>query len=193
MRTNRLLALASVARRPAWCVALSLTAALPLVGCPGSLDNPGQYSEGVGDGSAGTLGSGGGDGSGGSGGGMVQCNIPVADVPEQLIRVKCATSVCHDATTPAGELDMISPGLESRLLGVDSTCPGEVLVDTMNPENSFLLEKVSTEMPSCGGSRMPLGSSLPPEEIACVRDWINLIVGGGGQTDAATDSAGNTD
>ena len=193
MRTNRLLALASVARRPAWCVALSVTAALPLVGCPGSLDNSGQYSEGVGDGSAGASGTGGGDGSGGSGGGMVQCNIPVADVPEQLIRVKCATSSCHDASNPAGELDMISPGLEGRLLDQPSTCSGEVLVDTANPENSFLLEKVSSMNPACGTERMPLGGALPPEEIACVRDWINMIAGGGGQTDAATDSAGNTD
>jgi hypothetical protein len=193
MRTHRLFALASVTRRWAWCVALSVIAGASLAGCPGSLDNPGQYSEGVGDGSLGAAGSGGGDGSGGSGGGTVQCNIPVADVPEQLIRVKCATSSCHDASNPAGELDMISPGLEGRLLDQDATCPAEVLVDTMNPENSFLLDKVASAAPRCGGERMPLGGMLPPEEIACIREWINLIVGGGGQTDAATDSAGNAD
>jgi hypothetical protein len=190
MRTHRLLALASVTRRFSRCVALSVIAGASLAGCPGSLDNPGQYSEGVGDGSAGTGGSG--DGSGGSGGGTAQCNIAAADVPEQLIRMKCATSSCHDASNPAGELDLFSAGVEGRLLDQDSTCPGEVLVDTTNPENSFLLEKVNSATPACGGERMPLGSSLPPEEIACVRDWINLMVGGG-QTDAATDSAGNAD
>jgi hypothetical protein len=189
MRTNRHLVLAT-ARRSAWCVALSVSAALPLVGCPGSLDNPGQYSEGVGDGSGGSSGS---SGSGGSGGGMVQCNIPVADVPEQLIRGSCATSSCHDASNPAGELDLSPAGIEERLIDKASTqCPAEVLVDSANPENSLMLEKVSSAMPGCG-DRMPFGGSLPPEEIACVREWINLITGGGGQTDAATDSAGNTD
>jgi len=192
MRTNRLLALASVARRSAWCVALSVIGGASLAGCPGTLDNPGQFSEGVGDGSSGASGSGGGDGSGGSGGSTVQCNIAVADVPEQLIHVKCATSSCHDASNPAGELDLISPGVEGRLLDqTSSQCPSETLVDTGDPASSFMLEKVSRQPDTCG-ERMPLGGTLPPEEIACVRAWIESIAGGG-QTDAATDSAGNAD
>jgi hypothetical protein len=192
MRTNRLLALASVARRSVGCVALSVIGGACLAGCPGTLDNPGQYSEGV-DGSSGASGSGGGDGSGGSGGSTVQCNIAAADVPEQLIRVKCATSSCHDVSNPAGELDLISPGVETRLRDQPSSqCPAETLVDTSDIANSFMLEKVSRQPDTCG-ERMPLGGTLPPEEIACVRAWIELIAGGGGQTDAATDSAGNAD
>lgn len=188
MRTQRLLAPASVARRAVWqLVAVSAIAGALLVGCPGSLDNPSQFSEGVGDGSAGT----GGGGSGGSGGSPVECDIPVAMVPEQLFTPTCATSSCHDTSMPAGELDLISPDLPSRLLDQPSSqCPVEILVDSATPENSLLLDKVTNAAPGCG-DRMPLGGSLPPEEIACVRAWIELITGGGGQPDAATDSAGD--
>ena len=190
MRKHRLLALAGVARRAAWSIALSASASAAVVGCPGTLENPSQYSEPVTDGSGGSAGA---AGSAGTGGGTAQCNIPIADVPEQLIRMKCATSSCHDASNPAGELDMISPDVASRLVDQPSSqCPAEVLVDRDTPDNSLLLDKVTSTLPRCG-DRMPLGGSLPAEEIACVRDWIDVLIGGGGQTDAATDSAGNPD
>ena len=182
MPTHRLLALASVARRAAWCTALSVIAVVSLTGCPGTLDNPSQFSEGVGDGSA---------GSGGSGGSTAQCDIAVESVPEQLFVPTCATSSCHDTSAPAGDLDLVSPDVASRLVDQPSSqCPVELLVNPTTPEDSLLFDKVSNAIPSCG-DRMPLGSSLPPEKIACVRAWIELVTGGGGQTDAATDSAGD--
>jgi hypothetical protein len=189
MRKNRLLAFASVARHAGWGVALAVIAGASVTGCPGTLDNPSQFSEPIGDGSSG---SGGTDGSGGSGG-AVQCAIAAASVPDQLFREKCATSACHDASNPAGGLDMVTAGLEGRLLDqMSSQCPGKILVDTTNPANSLMYEKVSRVPDDCG-ERMPFGGELTPAEIACVRDWIDLITGNGGQTDAATDSAGNSD
>lgn len=184
MGTHRLLALASVAPHTVWFLALSVIVAASLAGCPGTLDNPSQFSEGV-DGSADS------GGSGGSGGSAPQCDIPVASVPEQLFAPTCGTSSCHDASVPAGELDLVSPGVEGRLLDKPSSqCTTETLVDTTTPANSFLLEKVS-QVPDDCGDRMPLGGVLPPEKIACVRDWIDLVIGNGGPTDAATDSAGD--
>jgi hypothetical protein len=189
MRKNRLLAFASVARHAGWGVALAVIAGASVTGCPGTLDNPSQFSEPIGDGSSG---SGGTDGTGGTGGsgGAAQCAIAAADVPEQLFKEKCASSACHDASNPSQGLDMVSPGLEGRLLDQESpTCPGKIFVDSSNPANSLLLEKVS-QVPEDCGERMPFGGELTPAEIACVRDWIDLITGGG-QADAATDSAGN--
>ena len=49
-------------------------------------------------------------------------------------------------------------------------------MDPADPSKSFLLEKISSSTPECGGSRMPLsGVPLPPDVIACVEDWVAAV------------------
>jgi hypothetical protein len=171
----------SVARFTPWLQLLVLAVAgFCAVGCPGKLDNPGDFSNPLGDG-------GGSGGSGGSSG--VRCNIDPSQVPAQIFQPSCATSACHDASNPAGELDMVSPDLTSRLIDVPSSqCPQYNRIDRAAPESSLLIDKLVKAVPVCG-DRMPFGGTLPPDQIQCVRDWINLVLGGSGDasTDATTD------
>ena len=90
---------------------------------------------------------------------------------------KCGSAICHggQATSPAAHLDLTSPGVEHRLVGVASeSCPGELRIDPDAPDESFLLGKI-TEPPAACGDRMPIVGILSTNEIACIRAWIHGV------------------
>jgi hypothetical protein len=120
------------------------------------------------------------------------------DVPA-LFAQRCTSSGCHGTADMAGQLDLASPDLASRVNGVASVgdCSGRVLADPNDPDGSVLYFKLQPA-PSCG-SKMPLtGAPLPDKEIACVRSWIMGLTpggsgaggGGGGEGGAGTGGAG---
>ncbi|MCX4245304.1 nucleotide-binding protein [Paraliomyxa miuraensis] len=116
------------------------------------------------------------------------------DVP-QLFVEKCSTAACHEGSTPAADLDLVSPGLETRLVLKPATqCPG-VIADPSDPEGSVLVEKLQPD-PSCGVV-MPLGMEpLPEEDVACVIEWVSGLVpptGDGTSTSSDTDDGSTSD
>src|SRR5690349_5861778 len=72
-----------------------------------------------------------------------------------IFRNRCATSGCHDAATKKGGLDLVSSGLEQRLLGAMATGGGR-LIDPNDPEQSVLYTKLK--------SPPPFGLAMPPSE-----------------------------
>ena len=152
---------------------LLLLAAVALSGCPGTLDNPEDFREG---------------GSSGGGGSCPPGTNVETDILGKATGSGCATKICHDAQDPAGNLDLASPGLASRLLDQTSTstdCSGHVLVDSANPSQSLLLEKLATPAPC--GDPMPLTGSLTAQEKACITEHVNGLTGSGQPQDAGTD------
>jgi hypothetical protein len=98
------------------------------------------------------------------------------DVPRDILEPRCATSGCHDGSSSVAGLDLSGEDLALRLYDVESMgCAGERLIDAENPDESYLLERVS-DAPSCGGEAlpsMPLGEDpLTAEEQDCLREWI---------------------
>jgi hypothetical protein len=99
----------------------------------------------------------------------------------------------------AADLDLVSPCVADRLIGVASTCNGKLLVDPARPSSSFLLEKLETTKPECGGASMPFGALLPASNIACVTRWVNAVVhesqhgpaDAGGDATAPSDAGGD--
>jgi hypothetical protein len=125
---------------------LALTA-VALAGCPGKLRDPERFTDG----------------------GVSDGGDTCPDVPTEIFAMKCAGSVCHSGNTPAQNLDLVSPGVASRVVGKPAgECKGS-LADPMDPEASLLYIKIAGTM--CG-SRMPSGGTLTDSEIACVKDWI---------------------
>jgi Stigma-specific protein, Stig1 len=110
---------------------------------------------------------------------------------------RCGSSDCHDRDNPALALDLVSPGLEQRLIDVPSRgCRGERLVVAGQPAQSWLFAKVADAEPSCGGGfRMPVSAPYyNDEEIACLAAWIESLGpaatpsdGGAGVDAAGTD------
>lgn len=88
---------------------------------------------------------------------------------------------CHSGNTPLGELDLVSPGVEGRLVDEPSSaaeCASLKRVDSASPADSFLLEKLTSSDPACGDP-MPYGSTLAQEDIECFRAWVTELAGGG--------------
>jgi hypothetical protein len=140
-----------------------VTSLVLLTGCPGSLDaeqfggikRPGSDTQGA---------------------GADFCNAPTVHFAKS-----CGSALCHEGPAAEGGIDLISPGLEQRLLNKPAAVPGcedLLLIDPQNPQDSFLLEKVASVSPSCGYI-MPLGAFEADQElVACTSDWISAVVGG---------------
>ncbi len=98
---------------------------------------------------------------------------------EQMFVAKCGA--CHDADEPDAFLDLVSPGVANRVIGISSTtelCEGRALVETTEQPH-LLLDKIAGQ-PSCG-ARMPLGlQALSASDVECVRRWIDDTLASGG-------------
>lgn len=106
------------------------------------------------------------------------CPIRDFDARADLLVARCGGAGCHAGDTPASGLDLVSPGVATRLLGTPSTCQGLPLVDTSSPSVSILLDKVGP-VPRCGSS-MPLGQApLDATERGCLEAWVRDIARGG--------------
>lgn len=91
----------------------------------------------------------------------------------KLFERSCDGAACHGAQAPRANLDLVSPGLDQRLFHELGTadCDERKLVFPGRPEDSLIYIKVSESEPFCG-ARMPVGSALPAEDIACIRSYI---------------------
>lgn len=91
-----------------------------------------------------------------------------ADVPTTVLAPRCATAGCHAAINPAGSLDLTSPGLAARLVGV-SAKTGGLLVDLAAPEQSVMYTRVQPTAPG----RMPVsGDPLNDATVTCLLAWM---------------------
>jgi hypothetical protein len=135
--------------------------AFAVSGCVPSLDDPGRFD-------AATENAASDDGGG----------MPVAisdggvcpDMP-RLLATTCTGSLCHNPSDKAQGLDLQSPDVASRLLGVTATEGPGLLADPSAPSASILYLKVTAHPPF--GARMPLGQMpLPASTAECVLEWI---------------------
>jgi hypothetical protein len=86
-----------------------------------------------------------------------------------LLAQKCATAGCHSSTAPADGLDLSSPNVGARLVGVAAKSGG-LLVDPSAPTQSVMFQRIQ---PTAAG-RMPVsGDPLDDATIACFRTWIS--------------------
>ena len=96
-------------------------------------------------------------------------------VERTLLPTSCGAGGCHGASSPAGQLDLVSPGVAQRLLNVKSTCQDKPLVGA---GGSYLLEKLHPR-PGCG-TQMPLGGALTEAELGCLEQYVQGLQEGGG-------------
>jgi hypothetical protein len=97
------------------------------------------------------------------------------DVPSVILARRCANAGCHDADARAGGLDLVSPKLAQRLIGVPANGGAGALIDLRDPESSVLLTKLGDRPPF--GARMPSGRpAIDAASYACVHAWVYAFV-----------------
>lgn len=107
---------------------------------------------------------------------LVACKEPppLSQIEQQIFTRSCNFSSCHSASAAAGAggLNLESPSF-AKLVNVKSgVVSSKTRVVPFDPDQSYLMEKLTQTRPTAGG-RMPLVSDpLPDEEIEMIREWI---------------------
>ena len=153
----------------ATAVQLAVAAALCLLaGCPGELPNKAEfeaYAAAHGDAGAPDTNSQAGTSAGTAATGAC------GDVVARIFVPTCGGTGCHSATAPQQGLDLVSPGVAARVVGVSAKQCLQLLADPQNPEQSLMYQKLLPK-PACGAP-MPLARpALSSSDIACVLGWI---------------------
>jgi hypothetical protein len=155
-------------------------ATLPLGGTGGGSGTAGTGAGGTGTGTGGTgTGVGGAAGSAGTGGTGAQ---PSGNCPDDILVLfnrpgpagGCGGIGCH---IPGGTVpDLTSPGVETRLLNVLSSCNQRPFIGAAD---SFLEEKLVGTPPACG-LQMPfaMANALSAADEQCIIAWIDEVVAG---------------
>ncbi len=159
-----------------------------VAGCPGSLEGDAtQYLVDFDAGSGGGADAGGGAADGGGmtgtdgGGGMTgdfECSVdPAIDPLNDIFLAEgtggCQGDGCHSDGSAFGAYE----GDLSALVGTDTMFCNELpLIDADNPAESAIITKLGAE-PPCGAT-MPFNQDpLSADQIACVTEYIEFIVG----------------
>jgi mono/diheme cytochrome c family protein len=98
-------------------------------------------------------------------------------IQQQIFNQHCLSAGCHNATAQAGNLNLTAGVSYGDLVNVTpdnavAAANGLLRVEPFNPDNSFIIVKL-TGPPPGEGARMPQGMApLSPSDIAMIRDWI---------------------
>jgi hypothetical protein len=115
----------------------------------------------------------------------------------QRIRAGSAASckLCHTSRATAmgglqsSALDLESPNITPRLKDVPAKhldippfmpvmCPtGDLLIDSANPQNSWLLKKVKGQQGNCGTQMPQPPTGLRADELACIETYVFCVAG----------------
>jgi hypothetical protein len=155
-----------------------------MAGCPGSLDNKADFLDAGFTSASATTGTGSVD--------------PCGDVPVDILAAKCGGSGCHGTKNPQNGLDLESPDVATRVVGVAAKlCPG-TLAKPSDPTSSVIYTKLLST--NACGAQMPLARpALSQKEIDCIKTWIgnqgsgsSTGAGGGGGAGGAGATTGAT-
>jgi mono/diheme cytochrome c family protein len=171
--------------RPGPLARLALACVLGASGCAGAIDDPAPFFAARSDGgqisgpdaSWAAL-----DGAPAAAADGSPAGSPLLLLP--LVEERCAS--CHGAAG-AADLDLVSPGLRERLVGVAATTCDEKLLVGSASADGFFLEKLGAE-PACG-ARMPIGSAaFSARELEAVRQWLSGLIAAGQRSSSTADA-----
>lgn len=164
-------------------------------GCGGKL----QF---LGD-SKGTAGTGGtGVASGGANNASSGGEACLGTCVKQIFGSPAGCKLCHGAAAKlSGSLDFETPGIVARLKDVPaehagvapfSPCAtGNELIDSTDPEASWLLRKLRGEQGGCGDP-MPLSGMLSEPDLACMTSFVYCVADDGAGNDPVVPQGGTS-
>jgi hypothetical protein len=92
-----------------------------------------------------------------------------------LLAEKCGQ--CHGEKDRAKGLDLVTPGVAARVVGVKSACGDKLLLDGSGPTAAGqLLDKLRGPVAGCG-AQMPYGTPpLSMQERDCIAEWADQAI-----------------
>lgn len=81
---------------------------------------------------------------------------------------------CHKGRYPSGNLNLEPANVQAALDAPSRQAPPLKIIDTADPEASYLLKKVRREK-GISGKPMPPGKALAEKEVGLLRDWIQSL------------------
>lgn len=144
--------------------AFALAATVSLAACEGSLDAPERFRAPHTD--------------------VTATGPACPDIAAVFASSACAG--CHGASGPSAGLDLVSPGLGNRTVGV-SAVSGGTLVVAGDPDRSVLFRRLAG---SDVGPIMPPGAPLDATTLACARAFISGLASGAPTSSPASIDAG---
>lgn len=101
------------------------------------------------------------------------------DDPPAYVAATCGIPGCHVAGNLLNTVDLVSPGLSSRLVDQSTAmCPdGGVLIDSADRTQSLLLDKLNPT-PKCGEPMPFLRPPLSASDKACVAKFVDQMLTG---------------
>ncbi len=107
---------------------------------------------------------------------------------QQLFVDECV--VCHSSAAPLGDLDLETDPLAALVGVVSATDPSLQLVVAGNVAASFLERKLTGELTTDEGGKMPPGGTVDAATLAELRQWISD--GASGECDEVIDPGGES-
>ena len=101
-----------------------------------------------------------------------------AQIQDEILTPSCATRFCHSQQARSGGLVLEAGVAWDNLVGAEPTlaaarAAGWTRVTPFEPEQSFLLVKLTQPTSATYGARMPLvGAPLSDEQVALIQGWI---------------------
>lgn len=94
------------------------------------------------------------------------------DIPANVIEIFKKNCVgCHTGQRPPKGLSLISSKVADAINAPSTEKPALKLIDTANPEASYLLKKILGAS-DITGSRMPRGKHMAEADIETLKAWI---------------------
>jgi len=101
---------------------------------------------------------------------------PTFDVDIQpILTANCTASGCHAGAAPAGVPPLsLEDNAYANIVSVASSVDGVNLVEPGDPAMSYLMAKLEGTQADLGGGglSMPIGVSLPDDQLTLIREWI---------------------
>jgi hypothetical protein len=92
-----------------------------------------------------------------------------------ILAAKCGT--CHGEVSPTKGLDLVTPGVAKRLVGIQSTCYSRAFLDLKaGPVSGYFLDKLEGPVENCGEIMPFAAPPLSADEKSCLVEWAGRAV-----------------
>jgi hypothetical protein len=97
---------------------------------------------------------------------------PLSQIDQTIFQRSCEFSACHEGSGAQSGLNLQMMPYDQLVNVKAFEAPTRIRVIPGDPDNSYLMEKLSSATPMIGSRMPPNSDPLPDDEITQIHDWI---------------------